>query len=422
MSSKQPGNTFEPKVKLFRQKALTFNQAQFLGGVNNSTPALSKYIALSSLVFFVIVISFVFFGHYAFSAHVKGRVKSSDGLIQVSSSRPGVLTKLLVHEGEKVSSGQVLATIEGTGTLDDQVSVAEEVLASLDGQINTVQSSLAQIDKVAESEHLINEAEIYAAAKELEVINDKIQGLDVQLASQKKLLNILLPLAKDFAITTFQLENQREKITSTEIDLKTLKSEADSSKKQTSILLVNADKIKQKRDLQQSELSRDLAELRRQRALASIDRRSLVIAPVSGTVASINAAVGEHILEKTFLTILPGAGLLDIELVVSERDVMFMNKGDQVWIRYAAVPYQQYGDFPGRVTSIGQIPIIDTLATNDTTPHYKVIVSTESLISPPSVAGIRFFPGFQVEVALTGESKRIVNWLVDPIRNSIKGH
>ncbi|POP63752.1 HlyD family secretion protein [Pseudomonas syringae] len=420
MSSTQPANDSEGGVKLFRKKALSYNQMQFVGAVDNSTPALGKFIAIFSLIFLLIIISFIFFGYYTVTNHVKGHVRSSEGLLQVSSSRPGVLTQLLVHEGESVSSGQAVAIVEGIGTLDDRASVTDEVIGSLNRQINSLEASIYQLDQVAMSESLINESEIKAAHEELDVINDKVKSLGVQLISQREVLKVMLPLVKDFAITKFQLEGQREKITATEIDLKSLKSAADSTNKKLSILLVNADKIEQKRDLQKSEITRESNELQRQRSLASMDRRSLVLAPVSGIVASIDVNVGEHIRAEPFLTILPGTGLLDIELKVPERYITYLNEGDQVWIRYLAAPYQNYGDFLGRVISIGQIPIRENLV--DSTPHYKVVISADSLSTSDPRTAVKFLPGFQVEVALLGEQKKIVNWLFDPIKRSLTGH
>ena len=101
-------------------------------------------------------------------------------------------------------------------------------------------------------------------------------------------------------------------------------------------------------------LERDLASLDQQ--LAETDTRSenVIAAPASGTLSVDLATLGQAVAPNQPLAVIqPEGAALQVQLFAPSRAVGFVKADDRVNLRYQAFPYQKFGQYEGRVRSIG---------------------------------------------------------------------
>ncbi|WP_276523924.1 HlyD family efflux transporter periplasmic adaptor subunit, partial [Enterobacter hormaechei] len=79
--------------------------------------------------------------------------------------------------------------------------------------------------------------------------------------------------------------------------------------------------------------------------------RLAIVAPVSGIVATQQIKAGQAVQSgQPIVSVLPGDGRLEAELLVPSRAVGFIEPDDKVLLRYQAYPYQKFGHHEGRVS------------------------------------------------------------------------
>ncbi|MCZ8283083.1 MAG: HlyD family efflux transporter periplasmic adaptor subunit [Aquidulcibacter sp.] len=80
---------------------------------------------------------------------------------------------------------------------------------------------------------------------------------------------------------------------------------------------------------------------------------SMIVAPVSGQVVSVETFKGQSIATDTVLfSIVPDGGRLIARLVVPTRAAGFIKKGQEVLVQVDAFPYQKFGALRARITRI----------------------------------------------------------------------
>src|SRR5262249_823686 len=91
-----------------------------------------------------------------------------------------------------------------------------------------------------------------------------------------------------------------------------------------------------------------------QRMAETTGRQAYVIrAPASGRVTSLQAAVGETADPRQLqLEIIPEHAKLEAALFFPTRAFGFVHPGQEVRILYDAFPYQKFGAYRGRITSV----------------------------------------------------------------------
>ncbi|QDH69850.1 HlyD family secretion protein [Marilutibacter alkalisoli] len=96
---------------LFRREALEARKQDWLGSVHLSTTRLGWAMAILAGTLILAVVLIVAFGGYTRKAPAQGRLVPIGGLPDVAAVAPGVVTRLLVTEGETVAAGQPLVEI-----------------------------------------------------------------------------------------------------------------------------------------------------------------------------------------------------------------------------------------------------------------------------------------------------------------------
>ena len=169
----------------------------------------------------------------------------------------------------------------------------------------------------------------------------------------------------------------------------------------------------------QIEHNRKLSSLAQREIEISSRREYSIKAPISGTLTALRVSEGQMLGNQSpLVSILPSETNLYAELFVPTRAAGFIEKGQQVYLRYEAFPYQHYGSYLGEVQSMSKVlmtPLELPIPVSLSEPVYIVKVSIDKQFV--NAKGKTF--GLQVGMLLSAdivlEERTLGHWMLEPI-------
>ena len=124
---------------------------------------------------------------------------------------------------------------------------------------------------------------------------------------------------------------------------------------------------------------------------------------------------------QPLLSLLPGDGTLEAELLVPSRAIGFIEPGDSVLLRFQAYPYQKFGHHQGRVERISRSALnpaeVGSLVGSAQAgePLYRVTVKLagQTVMAYGNAEALK--PGMLLEADVLGERRRLIEWIFEPL-------
>jgi len=159
-------------------------------------------------------------------------------------------------------------------------------------------------------------------------------------------------------------------------------------------------------------------------------------APGDGIVqASSVYTVGQVVtVGQEIMRIVPTGGILEVEAYLPNKDIGFVEEGQEVTVKVESFPFTRYGTLTGRVAQIARdaIPLPDAAqiegnpARPAETPTFAGAQRTQNLVFPVTVAletadlvvdgrRIAMSPGMTVTAEIKTSTRRILEYLFSPL-------
>ncbi|NIY80774.1 HlyD family type I secretion periplasmic adaptor subunit [Celeribacter sp. HF31] len=339
----------------------------------------------------------------------------SDGQM-ISSSRPqivqnlegGILSELLVHEGQEVAQGQVLARLQGT----EFRTSADDLQEKLDA-LNVRQLRL--------------EAEM-AGEGAFDVSDDLAARASDVVASEQALLSARVAdylARKDGAMAVLQqAENERSLMEDMLQKNVVALIEVTRARKAHSDAQLKYNEIVTQADLQRAEeysdTLKEIASVKQALTLANdqLDR-TVITAPMRGIVNNLTVTTIGGVIRpgEELVQIIPVDEELFIEAQVRPEDIAHIEPGQDATIKLSAYDYTIYGALKGKVQVVSADTFKDERDPN-AQPYYRVTatVDLDSLTERQQRIEIR--PGMRAQVELHTGSKTFLQYLLKPLYKS----
>ncbi|MGH3783205.1 MAG: biotin/lipoyl-binding protein, partial [Pseudonocardiaceae bacterium] len=98
---------------LFRPEVMDAKRAGWMGTILLIRPLSFTFLAVAAALFATSTLGFLYLGEYTKKARLPGYLVPVGGIPKIYASQPGTITVLRVHEGQKVSRGDVLFILSG---------------------------------------------------------------------------------------------------------------------------------------------------------------------------------------------------------------------------------------------------------------------------------------------------------------------
>ncbi|MCM5571740.1 HlyD family efflux transporter periplasmic adaptor subunit [Burkholderiaceae bacterium FT117] len=346
----------------------------------------------------------------------QGRVVPSSKEQVIQSLDPGVLTEMLVREGDAVAKDQVLLRIDDTR--------ATALLRELEAKTHALSASAARARAEAYGGGLEFPAELKASPelirRETRAYNARRRALDESVAA---LRNGMALLDREIEIT----EPLVGRGLVSEVELLRLK------RQRNDLSLQVADRQNKFATEAAADLVKFEAELAQARetlvARADAARRTEIRSPMKGTVKSIRVSTIGGVIQagQEIMTIVPTEDTLVVEAYVRPADVAFLHPGQKAVVKISAYDYAIYGGLDGVVENISPdtlrderragTPVADVA--DEANAYYRVLVRTKAAaLTAPNGQVLPIIPGMTASVEMLTGRKTVLQYLVKPLNRA----
>jgi hemolysin D len=426
---------------------------------------LGRAIVYTIIALFSLAIAWACLGKVDIVASATGKIIPSGRTKVVQPFETGVVRAIHVHDGQIVKAGDVL--IELDPTMDQAESKHFEsdlIAAQLD--VARLQAALAPgdplesfapperaspsliavqrrflIDQIAEQRAKLAVLDRQRAQKqaELQTIAATVGKLEASLPVFQERLDIrktlydhstgskanYLEMLQSFVEEQHELEVEKSKYHEGEAALAAIiesRAQADAEYRRARFgELVDAQR-------KAADLEQDLVKAERRTDL------QLLTAPTDGTVQqlAVHTVGGVVTPAQTLLVLVPLDSKLEIEALVQNRDVGFVQAGQDAEIKVDTFNFSRYGLLHGKVVSVSRDAIArdkpsnqsngaSAAATNDTSEPighelaYATLVSLDSTQMAVEDRLVDLAPGMAVTVEIKTGGRRIISYLLSPL-------
>ncbi|MBT4521361.1 MAG: HlyD family type I secretion periplasmic adaptor subunit [Halieaceae bacterium] len=369
-----------------------------------------------------------------------GTVIPSRQVQMIQSQDGGVVTGILVREGDIVKKGQLLvrldqtrsaATLRGNrGEYQALAVKAARLRAAVDKTefepdndmleavplIVTQELALFESRKTELSlETKIAEQELIQSREGLSEVSAKVRQLKRSLTLTNQELELTRPMVTSGAVSAVeilrlereanQLSGQHEQSVAQQSRLKSAINAAEHKLQEVGLIFSTKAR---------TELSSTLARMNALResgtGLSDRVKQNSIKSPVNGTIKQVhfNTIGGVVLPGRDIIEVVPLDDTLLVEVKIRPKDIAFLVIGQKAQVKITAYDFVTYGNLEGEVEQIGADTIMD--ATGN--PFYKIKVRTrESNLR----GSLPIIPGMTVDVDIITSKKTILAYLLRPI-------
>lgn len=398
---------------LFRREVMDARRHSWLGGISLSQPLRSWVLTSVAGVMATVVICLLVFGDYTRRSSVRGQLVPNLGLSSVVAPSNGVVARLLIDEGARVSAGQPLALIDVPRSTADGLDALGAIRSGIRARRDSARAQ-------GESQVLQIDAQIAGAKQQLQGARQELRQMESEIVTRNELERIgreteqrYQNVADKQYISQVQLNQQRQAVLDLVNARQTLERQATQLRRNIGQLEQSLRELPLQRLGLLAGTNGEMAALEQERVQQEANGQLMLKAPVAGLVANRMIEPGEAVQSgQALLSVLPKGSHLQAELLVPSRAIGFIEPGDRVQLRYQAYPYQKFGHHVGRVLRISRSAVTPK---DGSEPLYRVLVelNRQTIIAYGKAEPLR--PGMLLDADILGERRKLYEWVLEPL-------
>ncbi|OEC37450.1 hypothetical protein A7D25_01945 [Pseudomonas sp. 21C1] len=412
---------------MFRKEVNEAKSKSRLGNVLIIQPISYTLISCFGISLALATLAFGYFGSYTKKATAGGLLMPEQGLLRISSTGSGIISRIEAADGSQVEKGQPLFVISAErhsvegGTqkiISEQIkhrevllknarSLADERLAS---QIRMADTRLRSLnDELAQFPHEINLLE-----------------RRVQLAKAHHARQIELSAASFVSVA--QTQQAEADMLAIQGQVETLRrAKATMHREMLELESIKEDSIlRHKSDI--SDIDNSLSLIRQDLAENNVRVEQVEVAPYSGTLTGTNVQLGQQVTAGSLLSsLIPSDSDIAAHIYVPAKQAGFIEVGQKVSLRYAAYPYQKFGMGKGVVAHISKSPYasqelpvhissaLQAVAGAPAQLFYRISVDLEAQDVIGYGKSHQLQAGMLLEADILQDRRRLYEWLLEPL-------
>ncbi|MGI9275442.1 MAG: HlyD family type I secretion periplasmic adaptor subunit [Endozoicomonas sp.] len=320
-----------------------------------------------------------------------GKVIPSSRVQAVQNLEGGIVSDILVEEGDQVEQGQVLMTMDDTrfsSTLDGQRAGRYALLARkarLEAEISGATPEMPQ--ELLEAVPELASQEMALFHSRIREINSRVAGLEQQL-QQKQSESSELKARRNLLSERLSLLEEELQLSRTyasegavsKVELLRLRREVGDARGERNVIQESLGRLQaEKLEIQEKirevtlvtsneariQLNETLAKLHeaeaKDTALSDQVERTNVRAPLKGIVKQILVNTEGGVVQPgmNMMEIVPLDDTLQVETRIRPEDIAFLHPGQKAVVRFSAYDFTIYGGLEGELTHISADTITD---------------------------------------------------------------
>ena len=386
-------------------------------------------------------------------ARGEGKIIPSEKIQTVQNLDGGVISEILIKEGERVKKGESLMKIDTTryqASLEEnkqqylallatkarlqaqykqnpkkelvEIKFPQKVFDDATADVIYTENQLFRntIDELKSSLEVL-ESQFKQKYQELTELKSKRDRLEKTLALTKEELETTKRLVKSGAKSKMDLIAIEKEYNSIEGDLEATKLsipriEFSIQEAKDTIL----EKIRNYRVGISEELQETETEIKKFESILISEKdklaKTVVSSPVNGTVKEIkiNTIGGVVKSGMDLIDIIPDSDILLVEAKIDPKDIAFINPSQKAVIKITAYDFSIYGGLDGKIVEISQDSFKDEDSKEGKT-YYKILIQTDKNYLEKDGKRFYMIPGMIASVDIVTGKKTILDFILKPI-------
>lgn len=297
-----------------------------------------------------------------------GKLVTRRSTQSLTTSNPGVVTQVLVKEGDRVRSGQPLVVLDPRVQRSDVTELTRQVSA--------------------ESDRL---------ASELAQIEERVSGLKRQEAIDRRILEPLKRLALQGGAPFMQVAEKERELENTRRQLAEARRELA--------------KVRFQSQRSQAELRARLVDARSKLNLVTLR------APVTGTVINLQAQTGQVVNGASPLLKLVPADVLQAQVFAPNQELAFIRVGQSADVAFTAYDRSRYGMLPATVAMISEDALPPSPEYNY--PNFPVKLNLKRQVLEARGQQFDLQPGMALQAQIKLEKRTILQMLFSRVNQTL---
>ena len=413
---------------------------------------LPKWTTRIIILLILITILWSILGKVDIVSVASGKLAYSGKSKTIQPIETAMVKKIFVQEGQKVEQGQILLELTALGAKEDQEKSQQSLQLALLAQARArallkaieqdklpeliLPEEIPQDNKdVLQAQQLINEQfNTYRSQKrQMEAqFNQKqaqLNSIQAQITKYENLSKVETERFKDLqSLYKLKAISKHEYFTQ-EMKLNEANNELNSQRSHLKEIEASIEQTREENDLLSYTFKRDTQEALRQAneqvenlkfELEKTSQRygtTEIKSPVTGTVQqlSIHTIGGVVTAAQPLMVVVPQEDKLEVNALISNKDVGFVRPGQKVVIKLEAFPYTRYGYITGIVKSIS----FDAIENDKLGLVFSAIVEMDKDYLIYEDQKINLTAGMSVSAEIKTGTRKVISYLLSPLQSTL---
>lgn len=380
------------------------SQKNYQKAKSRSKPSIIIWVALAVII---VLITWASFAKIDQVTRAQATVIASDRTQEIQATDNGVVSELLVKEGDDVKKGDLLAILEeerAKAALDNsatKVAALRARVARLEAEIfDRPLNFPEEIQKYAE--YVQNQTELYNRRRQ--AITQDVASLQKMLELAKRELAMNEPLLAHGDVSQADVIRLRRQVADIEAQI--------TNKRNKYFEDAQTELTKTQEELEsESEQLRDRTQVLEEKRL---------FAPVDGKVNNIAVTTIGGVVRSgdTIMQLLPTSSDLVVEAKVRPVDIAYVKEGQTASVKLDAYDYSIFGAMNGEVIYISPDTLMEKTPQGDK-PYYRVQIRIEGAQVAAREDEIIIKPGMTASVDIKAMERTVLSYLTKPITKTL---
>lgn len=410
--------------KLFREEVAKSKKYRLEGTISLIQPPVFKFLTLLIACAVIISLIFLSLGSYTRKEKVFGVLQPNTGLVKLAAPQSGIITELMVTEGQYVEKNQPILRIISEKHGIEGFELNQSLINQYQFQLKTLKYQLAQ--KTKQNNLQLEELKSNRINFEKKLIQLDVQNniFTKRIEINNKIVRQITTLASTGYISEIELKRQNDTLLSLKQQSSSIQSENLTLQNKITKIDNQLMQLPLEHENSVAQINTQIEDIKAQLLKVKQQRLGELRASVAGVISGLLAKEGKSVENRqTLVSILPDGSSMQAIIYVPTKAFGFIDIGQTTRIRYDAFPYEKFGIYEGEVTEISANVILPSeveTANVISQPSYRIIVSLSTNIIQAYGKDIPLRSGMKLDADIIIEERSLIRWLFDPVF-SIKG-
>ena len=363
----------------------------------------TRIIIWGSLVGIIALVVWAYFAQIDQVTRAKGTIIASARTQDIQAVEGGVLTEILVKEGEDVTKGQLIVTLEEERA---QAAVANSgsKIAALKAKIARLEAEIFERPLIFPegiknySEYIENQTQLYNRRKQ--AIDQDVSSLQKMMVLAQQELSMNEPLLTYGDVSQADVIKLRRQVAEIQAQI--------TNKRNKYFEEAQSEMTKAQEDLD--------TELEQLRDHSQVLGEKNLFAPTDGKVNNILITTIGGVVKpgEIIMQILPTSSDLIVEAKIKPVDIAYVKEQQDATVKLDAYDYSIFGAMNGTVTYISPDTLMEQTPKGEE-PYYRVQIKITGAEFSGRSDEIVIKPGMTASVDIKAQQRSVLSYLTKPI-------